>query len=409
MMSDADPRDYRSLGDLLRDAREEKQVSFEQLNESTRISVRVLKALEQDDLEAASGIIYVRGFVRTLAAFYDLDPEWLGAKLDALAGETSRPVLPVDDEDDVIAGPVPDPVVEEVPVETGPKWEVESTRIRHVGAKSTPRVSRNLILGLVAVLILAIVLVLWMGFDRSTGGGRAENESTALTDPVYLEEWSGPGVAESASRQSSAEDRADADLDPESDAVPAEIPEVGTHAADADMTRAETTPTEPRSIPTETESIPAETSTSPVRDDQPAASSGPPLDTAERDAPDDSPSADPVPQRMVEVEDPVSGTSTGLSSVLRPAEDGALPPMELRILVDGPVEVTISSDGADRKTKMMNQGEEWRFRGSDHFTLAVTDPAVVSIEIDGRPRRLPLNWTGEEMALWRPETDGGDR
>jgi cytoskeleton protein RodZ len=374
MMSDADPRDYRSLGDLLRDAREEKQVSFEQLNESTRISVRVLKALEQDDLEAASGIIYVRGFVRTLAAFYDLDPEWLGAKLDALAGETSRPVLPVDDEDDVIAGPVPDPVVEEVPVETGPKWEVESTRIRHVGAKSTPRVSRNLILGLVAVLILAIVLVLWMGFDRSTGGGRAENESTALTDPVYLE-----------------------------------VPEVGTHAADADMTRAETPPTEPRSIPTETESIPAETSTSPVRDDQPAASSGPPLDTAERDAPDDSPSADPVPQRMVEAEDPVSGTSTGLASVLRPAEDGALPPMELRILVDGPVEVTISSDGADRKTKMMNQGEEWRFRGSDHFTLAVTDPAVVSIEIDGRPRRLPLNWTGEEMALWRPETDGGDR
>jgi hypothetical protein len=99
MMSDADPRDYRSLGDLLRDAREEKQVSFEQLNESTKISVRVLKALEQDDLEAASGVIYVRGFVRTLAGFYDLDPEWLGAKLDALADETSRPVLPVEDDD----------------------------------------------------------------------------------------------------------------------------------------------------------------------------------------------------------------------------------------------------------------------------------------------------------------------
>ena len=51
-------------------------------------------ALEKDDLEGASGPVYARGFVRTLANFYDLDPEWLDAKLDQLAGETSRPVLP---------------------------------------------------------------------------------------------------------------------------------------------------------------------------------------------------------------------------------------------------------------------------------------------------------------------------
>ena len=93
----------------------------------------------------------------------------------------------------------------------------------------------------------------------------------------------------------------------------------------------------------------------------------------------------------------------------RPAEGEALPLIELRIIVDGPVEVTISSDGDNRKTRILKQGEDWRFRGSDHFTLAVTDPAVVRVEIDGRVHRLPVNWTGEEMALWRPDTDGGDR
>ena len=142
-MSDSDPRDYRSLGDLLRDAREERKLGLEQVNEATRISVRVIQALETDDLEAASGLIYARGFVRTLALFYDLDPEWMGGKLDALAGETSRPVLPVDEEDDVIAGPVPDPVSEEPEQATGPKWEVESTRVRHVGAAAGPKPRRK--------------------------------------------------------------------------------------------------------------------------------------------------------------------------------------------------------------------------------------------------------------------------
>jgi cytoskeleton protein RodZ len=398
MMSDADPRDYRSLGDLLRDAREEKQVSFEQLNESTKISVRVLKALEQDDLEAASGVIYVRGFVRTLAGFYDLDPEWLGAKLDALAGETSRPVLPVEDDDDVIAGPVADPVSEEPPAETGPKWEVESTRIRHVGASSSPRVPRNLIYGLVAVLVLAIALAGLIGRDSGTGGGSAENASTARTETASLGEEPGPGVAENAFRPSSSEDPVEAEPDP----VPEKMPEAATDEPAAAVTRTE-------SVPTETGTAPAETRTGQVRIDQPATSSGQTPDTAAQGSPDDSPVADSAPRQMVAVEDPVGSAPTGLSSLDRPAEGEALPPMELRIIVDGPVEVTISSDGDNRQTKILKQGEEWRFRGSDHFTLAVTDPAVVRVEIDGRVRRPPVHWTGEEMVLWRPDTDGGDR
>ncbi len=392
-MSESDPRDYRSLGDLLRDARQEKQVSLEQLNESTRISVRVLKALEQDDLEAAAGLVYVRGFVRTLALYYDLDPEWLGAKLDALAGETSRPVLPVDGDDDVIAGPVADPVPDEVPEDTGPKWEVESTRIRHVGAGSSPRVSRNLIYGLVAVLVLAIALVWWIGSNSGSGEGTTDGAPTASTELASLDEDPLPDTAEESLQLPPADGRTDPD--PVQDSV--EIPEAAATESEAVMPE------------TEVARPDTETETGQERDDHSAAASARLPDTTEQDSPVKSSPEDPAPRRVVEVEDSVDSARTGLSSVLRPAESGAIPHMELRILADGPVEVTLSSDGARQEIRSMVQGEEWRLRGSDHFSLAVSDPAVVRLEIDGHARQLPLNWNGEEWILYPPRMDGGER
>lgn len=386
-MSDDDPRDYRSLGDLLRDAREEKELSFEQLNEATRISVRVLQAIEQDDLEGASGLIYMRGFVRTLATFHDLDPDWLGAKLDALAGETSRPVMPVDGEDEVIAGPVADPVIDEEPEDTGPKWEVESTRIRHVGATSTPRVSRNLIYGLVAVLVMTIVLVWWIGRDGGAGEKSADNSIPTRTERVSLDAEPAPDHSGNQQEQAEPENQADANS-----------------ASSPDRTTTEETPADPvlevdTSVPETALAVEEETSTSSTQED----------DAPVQDAPIEPVTVDPAPQRMVEVEDSDSAPQTGLTSVLRPAEGGASAQMELLVVAEGPVEVTLSSGGVRQQTRFLNTGEEWRVRGSDHFSLAVTDPAAVRLEVDGRARPLPVNWSGEEWILYPPLADGGER
>lgn len=400
-MSENDPRDYRSLGDLLRDARAERKLNLEQVNESTKISSRVLQALEQDDLDAASGVVYARGFVRTLALFYDLDPEWLGAKLDQLAGETSRPVMPVADDDGVIAGPVDDPVEEDQPEAAGPKWEVESTRVRHVGASQGTKVPRNLLYGLVAVLVIAIIVVVWIGRGNERADHGAQRTPAAIGDVASADDDPGPVT------QPVVED----DLPDEAASETTDEPEVDPPVQqDADPVQAQ-----PAEIVVE------DTPTSPI-DRTPASQ----LEVTDRstDRPADRPVeeqpsvADPVIEdevpvpattTMVEAEESDQGEVGGLPSVLRPSAGTPGVRMELKVVADGPVEITLSADGSRGEVRTLDAGEEWTVEGRDHFSLAVSDPALVRLEIDGRPRAVPAGWNGEEWILYPPRGEGGDR
>jgi len=63
------------LGKKLREARERKGVSLRQIANSTKISARVLEALERNDISRLPGGIYGRAFVRSFAAEIGLDPE----------------------------------------------------------------------------------------------------------------------------------------------------------------------------------------------------------------------------------------------------------------------------------------------------------------------------------------------
>jgi cytoskeleton protein RodZ len=63
------------LGQLLREAREQKGVSLEQVEEATRIRQKFLQALEEGDYGALPAETYVKGFLRTYATYLGLDPE----------------------------------------------------------------------------------------------------------------------------------------------------------------------------------------------------------------------------------------------------------------------------------------------------------------------------------------------
>ena len=63
------------VGSRLRGAREAKQLSVREIADTTKISVGVLEALEDNDLARLPGGIYSRGFVRSYAAAVGLDPE----------------------------------------------------------------------------------------------------------------------------------------------------------------------------------------------------------------------------------------------------------------------------------------------------------------------------------------------
>jgi cytoskeletal protein RodZ len=63
------------LGQLLRETREQKGVSLEEVEEVTRIRQKFLQALEEGDFGALPGEAYVKGFLRTYAVYLELDPE----------------------------------------------------------------------------------------------------------------------------------------------------------------------------------------------------------------------------------------------------------------------------------------------------------------------------------------------
>lgn len=82
-----------SIGKQLRQAREARNLSLEQIAQATRIRVRYLQALEAEQFELLPSTAQVRGFLRAYAAQLNLDPVPLLAALD---GETSPPPPPPD-------------------------------------------------------------------------------------------------------------------------------------------------------------------------------------------------------------------------------------------------------------------------------------------------------------------------
>ena len=64
-----------SIGDMLRGARESKDVSLQAVHDATKISLGVLSALEQDDFDGFESDIYLKGFLRSYAHYLSLDVE----------------------------------------------------------------------------------------------------------------------------------------------------------------------------------------------------------------------------------------------------------------------------------------------------------------------------------------------
>jgi cytoskeletal protein RodZ len=62
-----------SVGEMLRSAREAKQLTLDAANRDTKISVDILSALEQDDFDAVGSYIYLMGFLRDYARFLGVD------------------------------------------------------------------------------------------------------------------------------------------------------------------------------------------------------------------------------------------------------------------------------------------------------------------------------------------------
>ncbi|HXV75007.1 MAG TPA: helix-turn-helix domain-containing protein [Candidatus Polarisedimenticolaceae bacterium] len=64
-----------SFGEKLRRARESRSITLEEIADGTKIGVRYLRALEENDFEPLPGGVFDRGYVRAFAQAVGLDPD----------------------------------------------------------------------------------------------------------------------------------------------------------------------------------------------------------------------------------------------------------------------------------------------------------------------------------------------
>ena len=72
-----------SIGHTLRNERQLKQLSLEELAQTTRIPIKSLQQIEADDFAQLPGDVFVRGFVRSYAKALGMDSDPLLQRIEA--------------------------------------------------------------------------------------------------------------------------------------------------------------------------------------------------------------------------------------------------------------------------------------------------------------------------------------
>jgi cytoskeletal protein RodZ len=84
----------QSVGAKLKEARERKGFSLDEINARTRITPKNLVAIERDEVRNISSPFFYRSFVRQYAEQVDLDFRVIASAVDLLAGNMPQPDLP---------------------------------------------------------------------------------------------------------------------------------------------------------------------------------------------------------------------------------------------------------------------------------------------------------------------------
>ena len=83
-----------SLGEELKRERELREITLREISEATKISVRILQAIEQNNYKILPGGIFNRNFLRAYAGFIGLDPEMIVRKYQQQRADNTDEELP---------------------------------------------------------------------------------------------------------------------------------------------------------------------------------------------------------------------------------------------------------------------------------------------------------------------------
>ncbi len=101
-----------SLGSYLRSERELRQISLEEVAQTTRIPLRMLQRIEEDHLDELPGDVFARGFLKSYASTVGLDE-------DDILERYSRREEKVEEDADA-----PAPLTAVTPPETGRRFGI---------------------------------------------------------------------------------------------------------------------------------------------------------------------------------------------------------------------------------------------------------------------------------------------
>lgn len=191
-----------SLGQELREEREARHISIEEIASATKIVSRYLEALEADHLDIMPGEFFIKGIIRTYARAIGLDGEVVLAKYKAagLIGEPERKRHLLS-RSEPAQGPVPK-LPPEQPIQPAPKpgpTPDPAERLTVKSAPEAPRPSRLKLaletalrtravawagLGMVVVLAVIFLLVLPMLRRPHRAPVEAAVQAPAVSEPV---------------------------------------------------------------------------------------------------------------------------------------------------------------------------------------------------------------------------------
>jgi cytoskeletal protein RodZ len=144
-----------TIGEILKRTRESRNLTVETVNRETKISVNVIRALEQDDLESFSSETYLKGFLKNYAKYLELEPDQLWSMLNRQKGS--------------------------VPDGKGTFWDIEEA-VREEKLKSPKIVQRIVVPILIIVIVVLTVLFIRERSSRDETGAVPGGDGTHLQD-----------------------------------------------------------------------------------------------------------------------------------------------------------------------------------------------------------------------------------
>jgi cytoskeleton protein RodZ len=165
------------VGTILREARNRRKVELSEVEAATRIRLRYLRAIEDEEWDVLPGGVYTRGFIRTYASFLGLDGDRLVEDYRENVEKWSRPAV---EQAEPTPGPVP-------------------------RRSSSPRLGRMpagafAVIGVLAVAVIAIVAIPGGGGDSGSGSApRATSKAQPVQAPGSPRREAGVSVRLAAS------------------------------------------------------------------------------------------------------------------------------------------------------------------------------------------------------------------